>query len=196
MGFTEKLIALLRPLGVYTFREGSFSLGEWQALGTVLDEMQSWQTKMQKESLVLTAEDEGLSQMEALFQYGLRPQGTQARRAAIAGFLQIGGDGFTPEALNRCLQACGVPCLVEEREEVNHVQVRFPAVMGVPEGFLQMQHIIEDILPCQLDIAYYFRYCTWQETQRYGLRWENLGTMSWMDWMLYHEGPLPEPDET
>lgn len=44
----------------------------------------------------------------------------------------------------------------------------FPRQMGVPAGFAQMRVIIEDILPCQLDIFYDFRYCTWQETENTG----------------------------
>ena len=94
MSCTEELIALLRPLGVYSFREGSFSLGELQA------------------------------------------------------------------------------------------------VMGVPEGFSWMRAVIEDILPCQLGIFYWFRYCTWQETEQYRLTWGALNAMSWTAWMLYHEGPV------
>ena len=88
------------------------------------------------------------------------------------------------------LRACGVPCTVEETGEVNRVKVWFPGVMGVPEGFSWMRAVIEDILPCQLGIFYWFRYCTWQETEQYRLTWGALNAMSWTAWMLYHEGPV------
>ena len=120
----------------------------------------------------------------------LAEQNTEARRKAIAAFLQIGGDSFTAAALNRCLRACGVPCTAEETGEVNRVKVWFPGVMGVPEGFSWMRAVIEDILPCQLGIFYWFRYCTWQETEQYRLTWGALNAMSWTAWMLYHEGPV------
>ena len=181
MSCTEELIALLRPLGVYNFREGSFSLGELQALGKALDELETW---------AQTAQAEGLERMEELFRHGAVEQDTEARRKAIAAFLQIGGDSFTTAALNRCLRACGVPCTVEETGEVNRVKVWFPGVMGVPEGFSWMRAVIEDILPCQLGIFYWFRYCTWQETEQYRLTWGALNAMSWTAWMLYHEGPV------
>ena len=190
MSCTEELIALLRPLGVYSFREGSFSLGELQALGKALDELETWAQTAQRESIVLTAQAEGLKRMEALFRHGAVEQDTEARRKAIAAFLQIGGDSFTAAALNRCLRACGVPCTVEEMGEVNRVKVWFPGVMGVPEGFSWMRAVIEDILPCQLGIFYWFRYCTWQETEQYRLTWGALNAMSWTAWMLYHEGPV------
>ena len=190
MSCTEELIALLRPLGVYSFREGSFSLGELQTLGKALDELETWAQTAQRESIVLTAQAEGLERMEALFRHGAVEQDTEARRKAIAVFLQIGGDSFTAAALNRCLRACGVPCTVEETGEVNRVKVWFPGAMGVPEGFSWMRAVIEDILPCQLGIFYWFRYCTWQETEQYRLTWGALNAMSWTAWMLYHEGPV------
>ena len=188
MGFTEELVELLRPLGVYTFREGSFSLGELQALGAPLDAAKAWAEEMQRESIVMTAEDEGLTRMESLFRFCAGLKEAQARRAAIAAFLQFGRDSFTKQALNQCLNACGVPCRVEETGEPEHVKVWFPGQMGIPDGFAQMRVIMEDILPCQLDIFYYFRYCTWQETEDYGLTWGRLNEMTWMQWMLYHEG--------
>ena len=114
MNYTDELVGLLRPLGVYSFREGSFSLGELQALGGALDAAQAKLSRMQRESIPATAEDEGLDRMEALFRYCAGLKDTQARRAAIAAFLQFGGDSFTLQALNRCLQTCGVFCRVAE----------------------------------------------------------------------------------
>ena len=187
MSYTNELVSMLRPLGVYSFREGSFSLAELQALGKLLDEADAVLAKNQRESIVMTAEDEGLSKWEALFRSKTPERAVEARRAAIAGFLAIGGDSFTLAAINACLNACGVKCVVEEKSEVNHVKVRFPGVMGVPDGFSQMKNIIEDILPCQLGIEYFFRYCTWQETERYGLTWEDLGAMTWHGWEHYCE---------
>lgn len=192
MSRAQELVELLRPLGVYSFREGSFSLGELQALGAALDALAQWEAQKQREGIVMTAEGEGLERMEALFRTGIRAENAKDRRAAIAGFLQIGGDSFTKAALNRCLCACGAACRVEETGEVNHVRVSFPAVMGIPEGFAQMRQVIEDILPCQLDILYYFRYCTWGETMEYALTWNDLGAMTWSGWMHYHEGPMED----
>lgn len=186
MGYANELVRLLLPLGVYSFREGSFSLGELQALGAALDTADGAAQAGQRETLVLTAEAEGLDRMEALFRRRTPLRDTAARRAAIAGFLQIGGDSFTAEALSRCLSACGAACRVEETG-VNRVRVSFPDVMGVPERFAEMKIIIEDILPCQLEILYWFRYCTWRETEAYRLRWREVGQMSWYGWMTYRE---------
>lgn len=40
-----------------------------------------------------------------------------------------------------------------------------------------------------LGITYWFRYCTWQETQDYGLTWADLNAMTWHEWETYHEDP-------
>ena len=189
MNYADELVSMLRPLGVYSFQEGSFSLAELQALGAALDAADEAFSAAQKESIVMTAQDEGLSKMEALFRSKPPAKTVDARRAAIAGFLRISGDSFTLAALKRCLCACGVACSVEETGEVNRVKVWFPGVMGIPDGFAEMKIIIEDILPCQLGITYWFRYCTWQETQDYGLTWADLNAMTWHEWETYHEDP-------
>ena len=186
MSYTDELVRLLLPLGVYSFAEGSFSLGELQALGAVLDENEQLQLEMQRETIVESAEADGLDKMAALFRHFPQGLSVQAKRAAIAAFLQIGGDSFTLEALQRCLLACGAECLLEETG-INRVKVSFPQVMGVPDGFTQIRTVIEDILPCQLGITFFFRYCTWGETMQYGLTWGDLESMSWNEWMLYRE---------
>ena len=51
------------------------------------------------------------------------------------------------------------------------LRVIFPEVAGVPEGFAQMERIILDILPCHLEVEFYFRYLTWEECERAGYTW-------------------------
>ena len=192
MGYANDLVRLLRPLGFYSFEEGSFSLAELQALGSALDALDAHAQAGQRESIVMTAAGEGLERMLALFRSPTIAQSIEAKRAAIAGFLRIGGDSFTLAALRSCLSACGVTCRLEETDTVNRVVVSFPEIMGVPEGFEQARTIIEDILPCQLEILYFFHFCTWGETMRYGLTWGDLGAMTWRGWRHYYEGS-PDP---
>ena len=173
MNYADELVSMLRPLGVYSFQEGSFSLAELQALGAALDAADEAFGAAQKESIVMTAQDEGLSKMEALFRSKPPAKTVDARRAAIAGFLRISGDSFTLAALNRCLCACGVACSVEETGEVNRVKVWFPGVMGIPDGFaavapLQPHHEGEqcaalsqsEVVPEILHIVHFETRCT------------------------------------
>lgn len=187
MSYAQRLMALLRPLGVYTFRDGSFSMAQLEALGAQMDALRAVLEKNGRESIVMSAEDEGLRRMEALFRCRPAAADVQARRQAIAALMQVSGDGFTLEALRRCLPACGAPCELEETGEVNRVRIRFPGVMGEPPGFAQIRGIIEDLLPAQLGIEYALRWCTWQETEQYALTWGQLNAMTWDAWRTYRE---------
>ena len=52
MGYANDLVRLLRPLGFYSFEEGSFSLAELQALGSALDALDAHAQAGQRESIV------------------------------------------------------------------------------------------------------------------------------------------------
>lgn len=47
----------------------------------------------------------------------------------------------------------------------------FPEVAGEPEDFDQIRKIILDILPCHLEVEFYFRYLTWAECEAAGYTW-------------------------
>ena len=55
--------------------------------------------------------------------------------------------------------------------ETGYVRVIFPNVAGVPPEFEQIQGIILDILPCHLEVEFYFRYQTWEECEAFGWTW-------------------------
>lgn len=187
MNYAQRLMALLRPLGVYTFRDGSFSMAQLEALGAQMDAARTVLEKNGRESIVMSAEDEGLDRVQALFRYRAPAADAASRRAAVAGLMQVADDAFTLEALQRCLPACGAQCALEETGEANHVRVRFPGLMGMPPEFARMREIIEDLLPAQLGIEYALRWCTWQETEEYGLTWGQLDAMTWDAWRTYRE---------
>ena len=94
----------------------------------------------------------------------------ESRRAAIAALLQIDGDSLTPEAINRTIQGCGVRAKALE-VDTGHLRVIFPEVNGVPPEFREIEDIVLDILPCHLEVEFYFRYLTWQECESMGLTW-------------------------
>ena len=187
MGYAQELRRLLLPLGAYTFKDGSFSMAQLEALGAELGAAASVISDNQRESIAATAEGSGLAAFEALFPYRSAAQSIADRQAAVAGFLQIGEDGFTLEALQRCLAACGCACFLSETGVPNRVRVSFPNVMGVPDGFARIRRIADEILPAHVGITYAFRWCTWGETETYGLTWGGLSRMSWHGWMVYTE---------
>ena len=59
------------------------------------------------------------------------------------------------------------------------VEVRFPDVPGIPEGFEQLRKIVEEILPCHLQVEYVYWYITWGMVEEKFGTWETLGEGDW-----------------
>lgn len=169
--YFEYLCRLLRPLGIYQLTEDSVSGAELWALGAGLDDISGELGLAEREALVATAEDEGLDRREQLFARRPAASTPEQRRAAIAALLQIDGDSLTPSAINHAISGCGIRAKALEMDR-GHLRVIFPETAGVPEEFSQIQKIILDILPCHLEVEFYFRYLTWDECERAGMTWD------------------------
>lgn len=173
MSYAAYLKNLLLPLGVYDLSVGSVSEGELYALGSALDTAEERLETVERESLTATAEDEGLDRREALFARKSAALTAEGRRAAIAALLQIDGDSLTPEAIGSAIQGCGVRAKALE-VDTGHLRVIFPDVNGVPAEFREIENIVLDILPCHLEVEFYFRYLTWQECEAMELTWKGV----------------------
>lgn len=172
-GYAAYLKTLLEPLGIYDLAENSISGGELCALGGELDAVNGQLERAERETLTATAEEEGLSRREALFARRSAAETVEQRRAAIAALLQIGADSLTPEAIDRTLSGCGIRAKAIEMGK-GHLRVIFPEVAGVPAEFQQIESIILDILPCHLEVEFYFRYLTWAECEAAGMTWASV----------------------
>ena len=161
MKFEEYLAALLKPLGVYNLCPGTVNRGELAAYGGSLDGRLEELDDTAREMNLTTAEGFGLERIEALLPYRPVCHTARERRAALAALLRIGGDSFTPEAINDTLRGCGLNARAEESDQPGYVKVYFPDVAGIPEGFERLRAIIEEILPSHVDVTYVFWYNTW-----------------------------------
>ena len=168
--YEAHLRSLLSPLGIYDLEEHSASGAAVCALGTGLDTVSRRLEEIEREALTATAEGEGLARRGALF--ARRPTAVTAeeRRAAIAALLQIDGDSLTPAAIDRTIRGCGIRARALEMGG-GQLRVIFPEVAGEPEDFDQIRKIILDILPCHLEVEFYFRYLTWAECEAAGYTW-------------------------
>lgn len=173
MSYERYLRELLRPLGVYDM-EGRWQTGELAAEGKILDGVEAELERIQREMLLTTAEGAGLDAIEGLLTRRPVAEMTPARRAALAALLRIGGDSFTQSALNDTLSGCGINARVDETAVPGEVEVRFPNVPGVPDGFDRLSRIIEDILPCHLLIRYVYWYLTWGELEEWYPTWGDI----------------------
>lgn len=171
MGYGNYLRELLRPLGIYRLDPPSLSGSELEALGHGLDRLSERLDYVERESALATAEGEGLDRREALFARTPVHYSTALRRQAIAALLRIGGDCFTLSDINAAIAGCGVNALAQEKDQFGYIRIIFPNVAGIPEGFEQIREIILDIVPCHLDVEFYFRYLTWAECEAYGYTW-------------------------
>ncbi|WP_251445745.1 YmfQ family protein [Vermiculatibacterium agrestimuris] len=161
MSHAQQLWELLLPLGPYS-RQGIYTAGELAGEGRALDEVSDALSDLEREAMLDTAEGEGLERLESLLIHRPVAETPPARRAALAALLRIGGDSFTLAAINDNLKGCGLNAQVSETGNPGVVEVRFPDVPGIPEGFKQLRKIIEEILPAHLQVNYVYWYVTWQ----------------------------------
>jgi len=160
VSYAAALKALLGPLGVYRL-EGGLSGGEAEAEGAGLDRCEEALDRIEREMLLTTAQEEGLEKVASLLSRRPVTRDPARLRRALAALLRVGGDSFTLEAINDNLAGCGLNAAASEGAAPNQVEVRFPEVPGIPDGYAEMRKIIEDILPCHLGITYVFWYITW-----------------------------------
>ena len=187
---------LLRPLGVYDLRQGTINRGELAAYGTELDSRKDELDDTAREMNLTTAQDFGLERIEALLPYRPVCYTVKQRQEALAALLRIGGDSFTPEAINDTLKGCGINARAEETDQSNYVKVYFPDVAGIPEGFDQLRTIIEEILPSHVDVTYVFWYNTWGMVAK---RHDTFGdaaasALSWYGLAIENDGYLEDPE--
>ena len=164
---------LLEPLGVYDLSDGTLNAAELAVLGAELDRVEERLEYAERESLTATAEAEGLRRREALFRRRGGAVTEEERRAAIAALLQIDGDSLTPAAMDVTLRGCGIRARAVELGG-GVLRVLFPGVVGVPEAFERIREIVLEILPCHLEVEFWFRYLTWQECEAAGWTWAAL----------------------
>ena len=183
MSYAQYLKELLTPLRVYDLGDTANS-GELEAEGAALDQMGETLEEVQREMLVSTATGRGLETIESLLARRPVAPTLEARRAALAALLRIGGDSFTLTAINDNLKGCGINAVAIETGTPGRVQVRFPDVPGIPDGFEEMREIIESILPAHLGIEYVYWYVTWAMMEKQFKTWgdiEDISPITWED---------------
>ena len=167
--YEAHLRSLLSPLGIYDLEEHSASGAAVCALGTGLDTVSRRLEEIEREALTATAA--GRRANRASRRASPSPSAVaEDRRAAIAALLQIDGDSLTPAAIDRTIRGCGIRARALEMGG-GQLRVIFPEVAGEPEDFDQIRKIILDILPCHLEVEFYFRYLTWAECEAAGYTW-------------------------
>lgn len=175
-GYARYLKELLRPLRVYEL-EGTANGAELDVQGQALDGVEAVLEEMQREMLISTAEDRGLEAIECLLARRPVTDDVEMRQAALAALLRIGGDSFTLTAINDNLRGCGVNAVARETGKAGYVEVRFPDVPGIPDGFEELREIIESILPAHVGVEYVYWYITWGGMEEKFATWGDIETI-------------------
>lgn len=180
MSYADYLKDLLRPMGVYRL-EDTLNGAELESVGAQLDSRAEELEETEREMLLTTATAKGLDAVERLLERRPLADSQERRRAALAALLRIGGDSFTLAAINDNLAGCGVNAVAAETSTPGRVEVSFPDVPGIPDGYEELRKIIEDILPCHLDIQYVYWYVTWAMLESKFATWGALeaGRLTW-----------------
>lgn len=186
MGYSDYLKKLLKPLGVYDLSAGSLSASELDALGLGFDKISAAIDYTEREGSLSTAEGEGLDRREALFARAPVHYSIPLRRAAIAALMRIGEGDITLSGINDTISGCGIKALAQEKDQFGYIRIIFPEVAGVPPEFEQISQIILDIVPCHLEVEFYFRYLTWAECHAHEYTWSHVHQNQW----TWHEFQL------
>lgn len=172
MSHGQYLRDLLEPLGVYRW-EGSFQWGELQSAGAALDGVADHLAETRREMSLATAQAEGLTGWQALLGCRTASRNEEDLRLALAALLRIGGDSFTLEAMNDTLRGCGLPAQAAETGDPLQLTVTFPGA-GVPAEREELQRIVEEILPCHVQVRYVYTRLTWEGLEARYPTWESL----------------------
>ena len=165
MTHQEALRALLEPLGVYDFVPQSFQQAQLQSGGRALDDCAAQLSQIGQEMSLLSARSYGLERICSLL----------AR--SPAALLRIGDGSFTMEAITDNLSGCGVDVEVRETDTPGKIQLSFPDVPGIPQEFQKLHAIIQEIIPCHIEIDYRFWYILWRELEEKIHSWARLESL-------------------
>ncbi len=181
MSAADSMRALLEPLGVYNWEDGSFQWAELVSLGGAVDSCRQELDNTEQEMNLQTAQNEGLRRIYELLAQKPAVTEIEPLRRALAALLRIRDGNLSLRDISDNISGCGVLAEVRETANVGEVEVWFPDTVGIPDDFRNMKRIIEDILPAHLDIRYDFWYVTWKRVENCFASWRALEekNLSW-----------------
>ncbi len=153
--YFDYLWRMLRPLGVYS-GEG-YNGGELKALGAALDSTQALLGGYLRESLVETAEGEGLEKAKALFPM-MAAETIDRRRVALETLFRTDNLCCSADALERTLEACGIYATIGEMGTQFQVIVGLTELLVIEKDPVFQFRLLEQLMPCHLVTIVVFEY--------------------------------------
>lgn len=156
----ESMRSKMKQTGMYTLDGSTLVDRELQAYAVGLDMVFDALAELQEESYVATASGYGLSLREQLFH--IAPQGgTEERRAAILGYSAVTPKGSSTEAVQRTMNAAGLPCELCEMISEQKVYVNCLAQNTDETAKNRGVKIAKLFLPAHLSAELDFRSISW-----------------------------------
>lgn len=153
--YYDYLWGMLEPLGVYA-REG-YHQGELKALGVALDDAQEMLQQVLQELQPETAQGQGLVWAEE--QFPMVPSQTLLeRRNALEVLYGVNSQSCRKAELEKILNACGIPVVIQETEEQFHCLVSLQQDLLITDDPVFMMRVLELVMPCHMVIEVAFSY--------------------------------------
>lgn len=186
MNILEKLIKLHKPVGVYDIKEGGNIYRELSVYADALDELLQELETVQREGFILSAEDEGLSQIEQVFggvRYDLAP--TQ-RRSMIKARCSLSSGDFTPSVLSKFMDVLGIQAQVWEYPSVFRLTFRVEGEHPLSRRkWIASQ--LKALLPAHLEVDPVFEGFSFADIKKNNLTFGEMEkkAMNWADIDIY-----------
>lgn len=176
------------PDGMYFDSEGNEV--DITAMGTQFDKVQADVNKLEKEIIVVTAEDEGLKREEEAFDIGFSDgKKVDLRRSAIIG--RYRSDDLSSVPLIKSIAEAFTNGEVEVTEhfEDTYLTIKFVGTMGVPEGLEDLKVILREAVLAHVGIEYEFIFMTWDQFDGYNKTWDMWDALNlmWDEFEAYKE---------
>ena len=173
MSVLENLYRLMRTTGIYRLDGESLVDAELMSYGVSLQAVEDRLETILREGIIATAEDEGLSAMEAVM--GKPDRGTlspEDRRAMILYWLSILPGDFDLEGMKNALRSVGLSADILEDLPGERITVRQEEYRGARETFDMIMRDCEQMLPAHLEILFDLGALSWDGFDRQDLTFD------------------------
>lgn len=154
MGYREYLWQMLQPLGVYS--GSGFNGGEMTALGNALDQAEQYLDRVWQESVLMSAENDGLSKGETLFPMYPGTE-TEQRRRALQALWQTDNRCASRTGILKTLEACGIRVGLAALGQFQVIMV-FSEPLTIYDEPVFLFWVLEQVMPCHLSVIIRFSY--------------------------------------
>ncbi len=177
----ESMVKTMKPIGAYTLDGTTYVDNELKAYAAELDRLSAEIEEVIKESIVTTAEGDGLRFYERLVGTLDDNTSTDLRREMIIYLLNLNMNDNTPDGIKKFFKSIGLECEITENPAIFDLYIK---PLGGEYSISERKYIInraKDFLPCHLTFTIDFREATWADYDSKGRTFKQIDALglSW-----------------